>query len=218
VQRLQKALGVAGKTISAEEREHILSGRRADGREIPDREYMAALGTSKSRIGYIDLTFSAPQSLSVAWAFAPTNAERAILHQAHSDAIESVMEIIERDIGRARKGKGGKDGYEPGAIGWVSFDHYAARPTVAVVTRDADGRAATELHSLTGTGGRVPGDMQVHTHVAVFNVVETASGRVGGLDLAQLDGRIHEWGALYQAHLADNLRRHGRRHHLGFVE
>jgi hypothetical protein len=39
--------------------------------------------------------------------------------------------------------------------------------------------------------------------------VETPSGRVGGLDLAQLDGRIHEWGALYQAYLADNLRRHG---------
>jgi AAA domain len=42
-----------------------------------------------------------------------------------------------------------------------------------------------------------------------FNVVETASGRVGGLDLAQLEGRVHEWGTVYQAHLADNLRRHG---------
>jgi TrwC relaxase len=209
VRRLEKALGAAGMTMSAEEREHILSGRMADGPELTDRAYMTTLATSKSRIGYIDLTFSAPKSLSVAWAFAPTNAERAILHQAHSDAIESVMGIIEKEIGRARKGKGGKDGYEPGAIGWVSFDHYAARPTVAVVTRDEDGRESTELHSLTGTGGRVPGDMQVHTHVAVFNVVETASDRVGGLDLAQLDGRIHEWGALYHAYLADNLRRHG---------
>ena len=209
VRRLETALGVTGEVMSSSEREHILSGRMADGRELSDRAYMTALETSKSRIGYIDLTFSAPKSLSVAWAFAPTNAERAILHQAHSDAIESVMGIVETEIGRARKGKGGKDGYESGAIGWVSFDHYAARPTVAVITRDEDGREATELHSLTGTGGRVPGDMQVHTHVAVFNVVETAGGRVGGLDLARLDGRIHEWGALYQAHLADNLRRHG---------
>ncbi|MDD2794633.1 MobF family relaxase [Acidocella sp.] len=209
VRRLEKALGVTGKEMSAEQREHILSGRLADGKEVSDRAYMAALETSKSRIGYIDLTFSAPKSLSVAWAFAPTNAERAILHQAHADAIESVMGTIEQEIGRARKGKGGKDGHEPGAIGWVSFDHYAARPTVAVITKDEDGRDATELHSLAGTGGRVPGDMQVHTHVAVFNVVETATGRVGGLDLAQLDGRVHEWGALYQAFLAENLRRHG---------
>lgn len=207
--RLQTALGVAGREMTPEEHGHILAGRMADGRELSDRAYLAALENAKSRIGYIDFTFSAPKSLSVAWAFAPTGAERAILHQAHSDAIESVMQTIEREIGRARKGKGGKDGHEPGAIGWMSFDHYAARPTVAVVVEDEDGREATELHSLAGTGGRVPGDMQVHTHVAVFNVVETPSGRVGGLDLAQLDGRVHEWGALYQAFLADNLRRHG---------
>lgn len=209
VKRLEKALGVKGKEMSAAERERILSGGFADGREVSDRAYMAVLETSKSRIGYVDLTFSAPKSLSVAWALAPTNAERAMLHQAHVDAIESTLGAIEKEIGHARKGKAGRDGYEPGSIGWVSFEHYAARPTVAVVTRDEGGNEATELHSLTGTGGRVPGDMQVHTHVAVFNVVETASGRVGGLDLAQLDGRIHEWGAVYQAHLADNLRRHG---------
>lgn len=207
--RLQAALGVKWKTMTVDERENILAGRLADGRELSDRAYMAALETSKGRIGYIDLTFSAPKSLSVAWAFAPTNAERAILHQAHTDAIESVMQTVEKEIGRARKGKGGKDGFEPGSIGWVTFDHYAARPTVAVVTQDADGNVTTELHSLAGTSGRVPGDMQVHTHVAVFNVVETATGRVGGLDLAQLEGRIHEWGALYQAYLADNLRCHG---------
>src|SRR6185312_9039008 len=50
---------------------------------------------------------------------------------------------------------------------------------------------------------------QLHTHTAVFNVVLAKSGRVGGLDLAQLDGRVKEWGALYQAFLATNLRRHG---------
>jgi hypothetical protein len=209
VKRLETALGVKGRELSVEERENILSGQLADGRDLSDRAYMTQLEASKSRIGYIDLTFSAPKSLSVAWAFAPTNAERAMMHQAHSDAIENVMGIIEKEIGRARMGKGGKNGYEPGSIGWVSFDHYAARPTVAVVTRDEQGFEATELHSVIGSDGRVPGDMQVHTHVAVFNVVQTASGRVGGLDLAQLDGRIHEWGALYQAYLADNLRRHG---------
>jgi hypothetical protein len=131
VKRLETAFGAKGRELSVEERENILSARLADGRVLSDRAYMALLEASKSRIGYIDLTFSAPKSLSVAWAFAPTNAERAMMHQAHSDAIESVMCIIEKEIGRARMGKGGKDGYEPGSIGWVSFDHYAARPTVA---------------------------------------------------------------------------------------
>jgi hypothetical protein len=51
--------------------------------------------------------------------------------------------------------------------------------------------------------------MQIHTHAAVMNAVETPSGRIGGLDLAQLEGRIHEWGALYHAYLANNVRKHG---------
>lgn len=217
VERFTAAMGANSKKLSPEQREHILAGRRADGGELTDRAYRAAIETSKSRVGYIDLTFSAPKSLSVAWAFAPTPAERAILHQAHTDAIDDVLRTIEKQIGRARKGKGGKDGFEPGSIGWASFDHYAARPTVEIVRPGRSGEVGvqagdevtTEIYTITGTGGRVPGDMQIHTHVAIFNAVETASGRVGGLDLGQLEGRIHEWGALYQAYLAKNLRFHG---------
>lgn len=209
VRRFQAALGVKEKTLATEERENILSGRTSDGRELSDRQYRAVLETSKSRISYIDLTFSAPKSVSIAWAFAPTSAERAIIHQAHKDAIDSVMLTIEKQIGRASKGRSARHGYEQGVIGWVSFDHYAARPTVEVIRTDELGQQMTELHRLTSTKGRVPGDMQVHTHVAVPNIVETPSGRAGGLDFAELDGRIHEWGALYQAHLASNLRVHG---------
>ncbi len=209
VRRFIAALGVTTKAMTEEQRANIVAGRRADGSELSDREYRNMVEAGKARIGYIDLTFSAPKSLSVAWAFAPTAAERAMLHQAHNDAISQVMNTVEAEIGRARKGKGGRDGFEPGSIGWVTFDHYAARPTVEVVRPDAQGQIVTELHTITGSNGRAPGDMQVHTHVAIFNAVETASGRVGGLDLAQLDGRIKEWGALYQAYLASNLRQHG---------
>lgn len=207
--RFTAAMGAKSKDLSPAERENILSGRKADGSELSDREYRAAIEASKSRIGYIDLTFSAPKSLSVAWALAPTQAERAMLHQAHTDAVHSTLLAIEREIGRARLGHGGKNGFEPGSIGYVTFDHYSARPTVEVIREDERGRPTTELHTLTGTKGRVPGDMQIHTHAAVMNVVETPSGRVGGLDLAQLEGRIHEWGALYHAYLAKNVRKHG---------
>jgi hypothetical protein len=209
LRRLFFALGIKSKSPSSAERENILAGRFADGRDLSDRDIRAILETSKSRIGYIDLTFSAPKSVSIAWAFAPTPAERAIIHQAHKDAIDSTMLAIEKTIGRASMGRSARFGFEPGAIGWVSFDHYAARPTVEVVSTDDLGQPVTELHRLTSTKGRVPGDMQVHTHVAIPNIVETPSGRVGGLDFAQLEGRIHEWGALYQAYLASNLREHG---------
>jgi hypothetical protein len=145
VQRFRAALAATSKTLTVEEREHLLSGRGADGRELSDRQYQAMLETSKSRIGYIDLTFSAPKSVSIAWAFAPTAAERAIIHQAHKDAIDSVMLAIEKEIGRASKGRSARHGYEAGSIGWVSFDHYAARPTVEVIRADEFGQSVTEL-------------------------------------------------------------------------
>ncbi len=209
VRRFTTAHGADQKALSPEQREHLLAGRSADGRVLSVRRYQNLLARAKSRIGYVDLTFSAPKSVSVAWAFAPTAAERAMILQAHHDAIDSTMIEVERQLGRARKGQGGKDGFEPGVIGWVSFDHYAARPTVEVVRTSPEGETYTELYTLKAGGARIAGDMQLHTHTAVFNAVLTDSGRVGGLDLAQLEGRVKEWGALYQAYLATNLRRHG---------
>jgi len=209
VRSFRAAFGVNDKDLGETQRNHLLMGFIADGTVLSLRDYQARLDTAKARIGYVDFTFSAPKSVSIAWAFAPTEAERAIIRQAHRDAVDSVMVEIERQIGRARKGQGGRDGWEPGTIGWVSFDHYAARPTVAVVRDRSDGGQETELYTLKDNGARVPGDMQLHTHTAVFNAVLTESGRLGGLDLAQLEGRIKEWGALYQAFLATNLRRHG---------
>lgn len=209
IRRFQSALGADQLDLTAAQREYLLSGQGADGRQLTLRQYQKRLDISKSRIGYIDLTFSAPKSVSVAWAFAPTPAERALIRQAHRDAIDSTMQEIEHHLGRARRGHGGRDGWDNGSIGWVSFDHYAARPTVEVVREGDDGAQYTELYTLKAGGTRVAGDMQLHTHTAVFNVVLTEEGRVGGLDLGQLDGRVKEWGALYQAFLATNLRAQG---------
>ena len=209
VRRFQAVLGARQEMLTPEQREDILSGRTATGGELTVKQYHERMDTSRARIGYVDLTFSAPKSVSVAWAFAPTGAERGMIHQAHHDAIGSVMQDIEAQIGRARKGKAGQEGWEPGSIAWVSFDHYTARPTVEVVKTDRSGQQYTELHTFKSDGGRVAGDMQLHTHTAVFNAVLTESGRMGGLWLDQLDGRVKEWGALYQAYLATNLRTHG---------
>jgi hypothetical protein len=209
VRRFQAAFDAPQEVLSPEQRDHLLFALTATGKALTVRQYQARLDRTKTRIGYVDMTFSAPKSVSVAWALAPTEAERAIIRQAHRDAIESVMADVEFHIGRARRGQGGKGGWEPGAIGWVSFDHYAARPTVAVVRDLPDGEKLTELYTLKDSAGRVPGDMQLHTHTAVFNAVLTEGGHVGGLDLARLEGRVKEWGALYQAYLATNLRRHG---------
>ena len=194
-----------GQEPSAGQMAHICSGRRADGEVLRQGPLLEALSASRARIGYVDLCWSADKSLSLAWAFAPTEAERNIIAQAHKDAVQSALAYVQSEIGRARKGKAGRDGYDPGQIGWISFDHYASRPTVEIARTDrTTGEHYTELVTL-----KVAGDPQLHTHVAIPNVVLTEDGRVGGLDLQRLNGRVHEFGAYYQAHVATNLRCHG---------
>ncbi len=194
-----------GRELSPEALAHVRARRRVDGEAMRLGPLLEGLGATRARVGYVDLCWSADKSVSLAWAMAPTEAERNMIAQAHKDAVASVMRTVESEIGRARKGKAGMDGFDPGRIGWISFDHYASRPTVEVARTDqATGQAYTELLTL-----KVAGDPQLHTHVAIPNVVLTEDGRVGSLDLQRLNGRVHEFGALYQAYLANNLRRHG---------
>ena len=102
------------------------------------------------------------------------------------------------------KGAGGEDGADPGAVGWISFRHHTARPTLAMQD---------------GSGGQtfifdapVAGDPHMHIHHFLMNVVVTADGRVGSLDTRALtDARVKEFGAYFQAILADELRRLGAR-------
>ena len=193
------------RDATPDELAHILAGQRADGAALRLGPLSQGLSASRARIGYVDLCWSADKSVSLAWAFAPTEAERNLVMQAHRDAVGSALAYVETEIGRARKGRAGRDGSEPGRIAWVRFDHYASRPTVEVPRIDrATGEAYTQLVTL-----KVAGDPQLHTHVAIPNVVLTDSGRIGGLDLQRLEGRIKEFGAVYQAYLAGNLRQHG---------
>lgn len=105
-------------------------------------------------------------------------------------------------LGWARKGAGGEEGADPGAVGWISFRHHAARPT---------------LHVQDGPGGQtylidapIAGDPHAHIHNFLLNLVVTAEGRIGSLDSrAMTDSRVKEFGAYFQAELADELRRLG---------
>src|SRR3954454_6502920 len=70
------ALGLdVTRTATHEEVVNLLQGRRADGEEIAGRQSYK-VGAGRDRITYVDFTFSAPKSVSVAMALAPTDAER----------------------------------------------------------------------------------------------------------------------------------------------
>lgn len=180
----------------------MISGKRSDGSRISLGQFARELTSTKAQIGFIDLCWSADKSVSVAWALAPTEAERNLIATAHKEAVASAMRHVESAIGIVRKGKAGRGGSDPGSIAWIAFDHYTARPTAEIARRDPTSlEEYTCQISLLGSG-----DPQLHTHVATLAVALTESGRVGALDLRRLKGRIHEFGHIYQAYLATNLR------------
>ncbi len=116
-------------------------------------------------------------------------------------ANDDTMRYVAREIGWARKGKNGEDGADPGEVGWVSFMHHTARPTLQV----RDGKTGiTYLAEVP-----MSGDPHDHIHNGMFNLVATADGRIGSLDTKRLNDRVHEFGAYFQARLANELRKLG---------
>src|SRR3954451_18529244 len=199
-----QALGLdVTRTAAHDEVGNLLQGRRADGEEIAGRQAYK-VGPGKDRITYVDFTFSAPKSVSVAMALASTEAERHMIVGAHRDAWMAAMAHLEAIVAQARKGSGGSKGRVVGSLAWVSFDHYTPRPTIETPHTEADGTKTTLIQTV-----KVAGDMQLHTHVTTPNVVVCPDGSTGGMDMLALHDRVHEVGAYYQAHLATNLRAHG---------
>lgn len=151
-----------------------------------------------------DFTVAPHKSVTLAAEFAETPAEAALIWNAIDRANDATMRYVAREIGWARKGAGGEDGAEPGAVGWVSFRHHNARPTMQV----QDGPSGTTYLADIP----VPGDPHAHIHNGFFNLVVTDEGRIGSLDSKRLTGtRVHEFGAYFQAQLGDELRRLGVR-------
>jgi hypothetical protein len=111
------------------------------------------------------------------------------------DLVLSIPTIGERTVLRAKY----RDRPRPQGQGWPGplrcRQHRlgrlqpirASRPRVEFSRTDrASGEAYTELATLM-----VAGNPQLHTHVAIPNVVLTKDGRVSGLDLQRLAGRVH---------------------------
>jgi hypothetical protein len=204
--RFLAAYGLPSNTeLTPEHIGHMKAGRSAIGRFLDTGDVLRRLAATNHPISYTDCIWSAEKSVSVAWALAPTEAERAIILQAHRDAVATSMAYVETHLGFARKGDAGRDGVEPGVSAWITCDHYTSRPTAEIAMIDKHGEAYTEFQTVPM---RDP-DMQLHSHALLLNAVLTEGGRVGSMDLDRLDGLVKELGGVYQAALARNLRAHG---------
>ena len=177
----------------------LFEGRRADTGE--------AWSKHPRKLSGFDLVFSPHKSVTLAAEFAATPAESAAIWLSIDRANDAAMRYVARVLGWARKGPGGEGGADPGAVGWISFRHHTARPT---------------LHVQDGAGGQtylfdapIAGDPHAHIHNFLLNLVVTDDGRIGSLDTRALtDARVKEFGAFFQAVLADELRRLGA--HVGY--
>lgn len=193
-QAVADALGVGRRSMPMnEDLARLFEAKRADTGE--------AWSKHKREISAYDLTMAPHKSVTLAAEFAPTDAERAAIWHAIVRANDETMRYVAKEIGWARKGHGGEDGADPGQVGWVSFRHHAARPTLHM--EDTPSGITYLLEGETGA------DPQAHIHNALFNVVVTEDGRVGSLDTKRLHSRVHEFGAYFQARLADHLRKLG---------
>jgi len=159
-----------------------LMGGVAPGSGEPFRR----VGGDGSRVAGIDLTFSAPKSVSALWAVASPY-RRAQIEAAHRAAVASARDRIEREVAVVRRRHEGQVEWER-ARGLVAaeFLHTASR-----LTRDQE------------ADGGVP-DPQLHSHLVVL-AAERTDGQLAAVDSRELFRSARVNGAWYRAELAASL-------------
>ncbi|WP_298135587.1 MobF family relaxase [Acidiferrobacter sp.] len=164
------ALGLAGP-VDGQELEALLSGQVA-GQDLSER---GGAGAAR-RLG-VDLTFSAPKSISIVALAGGDERFKA----AHDAAVRAALDFIEKEVVTARMGKGGSKGAE------------RTGNLVAGVYRHEDSRPVD---------GRV--DPQLHSHCCVVNATQRADGTWVALDLQFGEGSVlmHTADAIYKNELA----------------
>ena len=203
-------LGIAPDgLLSDDEINALLAGRRADGATIESKKYAVErqlpvdpkTGERKwsTPIGSYDFCPTPDKSVSVAWAFAP-EVEQAQIFNAHIEAAREAVGYIAEEIGQARLGKGGEEGFEPGHVAWLEFTHHTTRRTMVTVEN-----GDVKIDKDKG----IAGDPDLHTHFLMPNAVFCDSGRVGSLDTMAIKGFIFEADAYYHARLGTKLREAG---------
>jgi conjugative relaxase-like TrwC/TraI family protein len=123
-----RQLGLEGKTVEAADFHNVLLGRDTTGRELrapstrkvktkegknrpPDRPRDTTHVEEKDpvRVRGVDLTFSAPKSVSILHALCQLHEpDLAIeIERAFADSVKDTLKFLERNINTSRRGKGG---------------------------------------------------------------------------------------------------------------
>lgn len=153
-----------------------------EGRDPRSGLWIRPPGADGGRGGGIDLTFSAPKSVSVAWALAD-GWQRDQIEQAHAIAVERSIEYLRSEIPAVRRRRGGPVLEEP------------AKDLVAAAYRHTTAR---------GVSGAVAPDPQLHSHVVITAAIRD-DDRVVAVASRPIFRRKRELGAFYRSALAQEL-------------
>ncbi|NKX94274.1 relaxase domain-containing protein [Sanguibacter hominis ATCC BAA-789] len=149
------------------------------GVELGSRPRGSSSGVAASAVAGFDLTFTIPKSVSVVWAVADEETQRAIL-AAHETAVSQALEYVEDEVLQTRSGRNGVASV--GVRGMIAgrFNHWESRE----------------------------GDPHLHTHVVVSNRVQRASdGKWLSVDSRGLHRSAVAVSELHQNLLLDELHR-----------
>lgn len=175
-------LGIEGETVEGPDFVALMEGRhpRTGG-------WLRAAGPSGARGGGIDLTFSAPKSVSAVWALGD-RALRRDMEDAHAAAVSQAMSYLTEMVPTVRRRITGREILEQ-----------RARDLVAVEYRHTTARGVL--------AGDVP-DPQLHSHVVVTSAVRD-DGRIVAVASRPVFRAAREVGAYYRLALADALIKRG---------
>ena len=176
-------LGIEGSAVDGHDFIALMEGKHPrSGR------FLRRAGSNGSRAAGIDLTFSAPKSVSAMWALAGETQRRDI-EAAHAAAVSETIGHLTETVPTVRRRYGGQVVEEP------------ARGVVAAEYRHTTARGVLE--------GDVP-DPQLHSHVVITSAIRE-DGRIVAVASRPVFRSARELGAYYRSALADQLQQRGYR-------
>ena len=174
-------LGIEGETVEGREFIALMEGRHPR-----TGEWLRAEGAGGGRGGGIDLTFSAPKSVSAVWALGD-EAQRRDMEAAHAEAVKDAMAHLTETVPTVRRSRHNQ-----------VFEEHAAE-LIAAEYRHTTARGVME--------GDAP-DPQLHSHVVVTSAVRE-DGRIVAVASRPIFRSARELGAYYRSALAHELAQRG---------
>jgi conjugative relaxase-like TrwC/TraI family protein len=157
-----------------------------EGRHPGTGEWVRREGAGGGRGGGIDVTFSAPKSVSVVWALTDPW-QREGIEEAHARAVERSMAYLREQVPVVRRRYSGQVVEEP------------ARDVIAAEYRHTTARGVT--------ASQAP-DPQLHSHVVITGAIRE-DDRIVAVASRPVFRAAREIGAFYRSALADELASQG---------